>query len=69
MDIGTLMDVVAMLETRINKLYWEVLPEIQNDEDSLPWEYDNASGAVQALMDFRDHLQLAIDSAVASIES
>jgi hypothetical protein len=68
MDTKTLMDVVAMLDARINKMYYQDKPELANDDNALPWELDQLSGAILELMNFRDHLQIAIDADIASIE-
>lgn len=68
MNTETLIKVVAMLDARIDKLYYKVMPEIFNDQDSLPWEYNKASGGVSALMEFRDELQKAIDAEVAAMD-
>ena len=69
MNTGTLIDVVAMLDARINKLYYYDKPELANDSNALPWEHDELSGAILELMRFRDDLQLAIDADVARLES
>ena len=69
MDKGTLIKVVAMIDARVNELYWNVLPEINNDSNALPWEYANISGAISELMDLSERLQIAIDIDVAAMES
>jgi hypothetical protein len=69
MDTSTLIDVVKMLDSRINKLYYQDKPELASNDNTLPWEHDELSGAILELMRFRDYLQLAIDADVASIES
>jgi len=69
MDTETLIKVVAMIDARVNKLYWDVLPKVSSDADALPWEYDNVSGAISELMDLSERLQIAIDADVASMET
>ena len=69
MDKETLIKVVAMLDARVAKMYYEDMTQIQNDSDSLPWEYDKLAGGVSALMDFSEELQLAIDADIASMET
>jgi hypothetical protein len=69
MDTQTLIDVVAMIDARINQIYYGVMPEMADNPDTLPWEYENKAGALSELMKFRDHLQNGIDSAVSAMES
>jgi hypothetical protein len=69
MDKGTLIKVVAMIDARVNELYWDTLPKISNDPDALPWEHANTSGAISELMDLSERLQIAIDIDVAAMES
>jgi hypothetical protein len=68
MKTGTLIDVVAMLDARINKLYYYDKPELANDSNALPWEHDELSGAILELMKFRDYLQEYIEAEVSKIE-
>ena len=71
MDIGTLMDVVELIDTRLAKedldLEWarDDNPDFSEDMN----EYNFILGQRHGLNELKDYLQLAIDSAVASIES
>ena len=69
MDTETVLKIISMLDNRIDKMYYKVMPEIDLDSVALPWEYDNMRGAISELMDFRDHLQSHIESQVNQVEN
>jgi hypothetical protein len=69
MDTGTLIKVVAMIDARINQIYYGVMPELADNPDTLPWEYENAAGALSELMDLSERLQNAIDADVSAMET
>jgi hypothetical protein len=69
MDTTTVLQIISMLDTRINTIYHIDMPEIQSSDDALPWQYDNLSGACLELMNFRDHLQGFIEAEVNYAEN
>jgi hypothetical protein len=69
MDTETVLKIIAMLDNRINNMYYGVMPELADNSDILPWQYENMSGAISGLMDFRDHLQSYIESQVNQVEN
>lgn len=68
MDTGTVLEIIGMFDIRINKLYYQDKPKLANDDNALPWEHDELSGAILELMNFRDYLQEYIEAEVSSIE-
>jgi RNA processing factor Prp31 len=69
MDTETVLKIIAMLDNRINNIYYGVMPELADNPDTLPWQYEKCAGAVSELMDFRDHLQSYIESQVNQVEN
>lgn len=64
MDTGTVLEIIAMLDKRIDKLIgWH--------DASLDWDhYDNRyKHQIQVLRDFRDYLQEYIESQVNQVEN
>lgn len=70
MDKNTVLEIIDMLEVKINKLYYTDIPKFIKQEDKLfPHEYHELIGQMVGLNKFKESLEECLEVEEAKVDS